>query len=141
MNSGDINSSEGIRPVILYDGVCNLCNASVRFVLKYERSPYYRFAPLQGKFASEVRQQYALPEDADSVVLIENQQIFTASTAALRITRHLKTPWNWLVLFKILPVSFRDMVYRWIARNRYRWFGKKETCEIPSPEITHRFLD
>ncbi|GET21387.1 thiol-disulfide oxidoreductase DCC family protein [Prolixibacter denitrificans] len=140
MNSGDRNK-EGTGPVILFDGVCNLCNASVQFILKYEKSPRYRFAPLQGKFASEVRHQYALPEDADSVVLIEKKQVFTASTAALRIAHHLKAPWNWLVIFNILPISFRDGVYHWIARNRYRWFGKKDACEIPSPEIAHRFLD
>jgi predicted DCC family thiol-disulfide oxidoreductase YuxK len=140
MNAGDRNREE-TGPVILFDGVCNLCNASVRFILKYEKSRRYRFAPLQGTFASAFRHRYALPEDADSVVLIEKDRIFTASTAALRIARHLKAPWNWVVIFKILPVSFRDAVYHWIARNRYRWFGKRETCEIPSPEIAHRFLD
>jgi predicted DCC family thiol-disulfide oxidoreductase YuxK len=129
------------EPVILYDGVCNLCNASVRFILKYEKNPRYRFAPLQGKFASEVRHQYALPEDADSVVLIENNQIFTASTASLRIAKQLKAPWSWLVIFEVLPVSFRDAVYHWIARNRYRWFGKKDFCEVPLPEVAHRFLN
>lgn len=127
--------------VILYDGVCNLCNASVRFILRYEKGPRYRFAPLQGDFASKVRYQYALPEDSDSVVLIENNQIFTASTAALRIAKHLKVPWSWLFVFEVLPVSFRDAVYHWIARNRYRWFGKKDYCEVPSPEVAYRFLD
>jgi predicted DCC family thiol-disulfide oxidoreductase YuxK len=129
------------KPVLLYDGVCNLCNASVRFILKYEKNPRYRFAPLQGEFASKVRYQYSLPEDADSVVLIENNQIFTASTAALRIAKYLKAPWNWLVIFEVLPVSFRDAVYHWIAKNRYRWFGKKDYCEMPSPEVAHRFLN
>ncbi|GET33578.1 hypothetical protein PbJCM13498_24410 [Prolixibacter bellariivorans] len=128
------------EPVILYDGVCNLCNASVRFILKYEKNPRYRFAPLQGGFASKVRHEYALPEDADSVVLIENNQIFTASTAALRIAKQLKVPWSWLIIFEVLPVSFRDAVYHWIARNRYRWFGKKDYCEVPLPEVAHRFL-
>jgi predicted DCC family thiol-disulfide oxidoreductase YuxK len=129
------------EPVILYDGVCNLCNASVRFILKYEKNHSYRFAPLQGDFASKVRYQYSLPADADSVVLIENNQIFTASTAALRIAKHLKAPWSWLFIFEVLPVSFRDAVYHWIARNRYRWFGKKDYCEVPSPEVAHRFID
>ena len=128
------------EPVILYDGVCNLCNASVRFILKYEKNPRYRFTPLQGGFASEVRHEYALPEDADSVVLVENNQIFTASTAALRIAKQLKAPWSWLVIFEVLPVSFRDAIYHWIARNRYRWFGKKDYCEVPLPEVAHRFL-
>ena len=127
--------------VILYDGVCNLCNASVRFILKYEKKPYYLFAPLQGKYASEIRNKYALPEDADSVVLLENNQIYTASTAALRIAQNLKIPWRWMLVFKALPISLRDGIYHWIARNRYRWFGKKDTCEIPSPEIAHRFLE
>jgi predicted DCC family thiol-disulfide oxidoreductase YuxK len=139
--NGSGTNKEKDKPVILYDGVCNLCNASVRFIMKHERSPRYRFAPLQGEFASEVRQHKTLPEDADSVVLLDKNQIFTASTAALRIARHLKTPWNWLVIFNVLPVSFRDAVYHWIARNRYRWFGKKEYCEIPPPETRHRFLD
>jgi len=134
-------SGEIIEPVILYDGVCNLCNASVRFIMKYEQKPHYRFAPLQGKFATGIRHKYSLPEDADSVVLIENNRVYTASTAALKIARSLKVPWRWLVFFEVLPVSLRDHFYHWIARNRYRWFGKKEFCEIPAQETAHRFMD
>jgi predicted DCC family thiol-disulfide oxidoreductase YuxK len=127
--------------IILYDGVCNLCNSSVQFVIKHDRRGFFRFASLQSEMAATL-----LPTTADqreplaSVVYIFDGQVYTKSTAALKIARHLDGLWPALYIFIAVPKFIRDAVYNWIARNRYRWFGKQETCWMPTPELKHRFL-
>jgi predicted DCC family thiol-disulfide oxidoreductase YuxK len=140
-------------PVVLFDGVCNLCSGVVRFVLDHERTPSLRFAALQSDLAAELleaafgaehakrlRQGAHGEGDPDSIVLVEGLRGWTHSTAALRIARHLDAPWRWVSVLLIVPRPLRDLVYRWIARNRYRWFGKTETCRVPTPELRARFL-
>lgn len=131
------------RPVILFDGVCNLCNASVDFIVRHDRRALYRFAPLQSRLAEELLAQHRSQADMlDSVVLVEpGGRVSTGSTAALRVARGLGFPWSLLYALIILPRPVRDFVYGWIARNRYRWFGRRETCRIPTPEERARFLD
>ena len=115
-------------PVVLFDGVCNLCNTSVRFLLAYNRKENLHFAPLQSNFAKEIIKDHKLStSDISTVILIENNKVYTKSTAALKIAEHLIYPWRALIHFKYFPVKFRDSVYNVIARNRYRWFGKKRS--------------
>lgn len=128
-------------PVLLFDGVCNLCNGTVQFILKADRKQLFRFASLQ----SEVGQQllHAAAYDGpplDSVVLIKDQRVFTHSEAVLEIAHLLGGGWALLYGFQVIPKAWRDRIYTWIAQNRYRWFGKKEQCMIPSPELKERFL-
>ncbi len=129
------------HPVLLFDGVCNLCNSSVQFILRRDPSARFRFASLQSEEGQELLSRFSeTPEDLSSVILIENGQLYARSEAALRVARRLSGLWPALYLFKIVPLPLRDAVYNWIARNRYRWFGKKEQCMMPRPEWKHRFL-
>ena len=130
------------RPsIVLFDGVCNLCNGTVRFILRRDPRKRFVFAPLQSEKGRELLQQHGMPADyLQGFVLIEDGQAFIASTAALRITRRLSGLWPIFYALIIIPRFFRDAVYRWIARNRYDWFGRKETCPIPTPEERARFL-
>jgi predicted DCC family thiol-disulfide oxidoreductase YuxK len=130
------------RPIILFDGVCNLCNASVLFILQQEREPSFQFASIQSEAGRKLLQACGLPEDdRQSVILIEQGTFYSGSTAALRIGRQLKLPWSvfscvaWLV-----PRSIRDWVYRQVATHRYHWFGKRDACMVPTEELRARFL-
>lgn len=136
-----MNEQEG-HPIILFDGVCNLCEGSVRFIIQRDPDAVFRFAALQSKAGTRLLQAYHLDAAMlDSVVVIESGKLYTHSTAALRICRHLSGLWPLLYGFMIVPRVLRDGVYRWVARNRYRWFGKKEACLMPTPDIQARFLE
>lgn len=127
--------------VILFDGVCNFCNASVNFVMDHDPKYYFKFAALQSDFAKERLAKAGLNTEAyDSVVLIEGDKIYTRSTAGLRIAKKLSGAWPLLYGFIIVPPFIRNAVYDLIARNRYRWFGKSENCRLPSPEERARFI-
>ncbi len=128
-------------PILLFDGVCNLCNHAVQFVIQHEKSAIIHFAPLQSELGKSYLQQAQLPADElESLIFVENGRLYTYSTGALRMSRYLKTPWNWAYGFLIVPRPIRDFFYHFIARNRYRWLGKKEECMLPSPEVRARFL-
>jgi predicted DCC family thiol-disulfide oxidoreductase YuxK len=127
--------SRGDRPVVLFDGVCNLCNGVVRFIIARDPSARFRFAPLQWPVAG------AAPGTADSIVLVEAGKRYTRSTAALRIARGLRFPWPLLYALVLTPRPLRDAVYDWVARHRYGWFGKRAACMVPTPEIRGRFLE
>ncbi len=128
--------------ILFYDGVCNLCHASVKFILRNEKSGRIKFAALQSAYAKS-----RLPEKiwnqpvAESLVLIEKGEIHEASNAALRVVPYLRFPWNMLRIFRLLPTALADRLYFFIARNRYRWFGKKDECMIPDARMKERFLD
>jgi len=127
--------------IILFDGVCNFCDSTVQFVYKRDRRGVFRYAPLQGEFGQEVLHKYNLPAtEFESFILLENGKIYQKSTAALRVTRRLGGLWPLLYTFILVPPFIRDAVYNFIAARRYRWFGKKEACMIPSPELRGRFL-
>ena len=131
------------RPVVLFDGVCNLCNASVNFVLDRDPDARFVFAPLQSPVAAEMlRERGERAPDAEpaSIVLIEGPRVTFASTAALRVARQLRGPIKLLYALIVFPRPLRDLVYRFIARHRYRWFGKSDTCRVPTPELRARFL-
>lgn len=130
------------QKVVLFDGVCNLCSSSVQFILKRDKKNQFLFGSLQGQYGQATLQKYHLPPDEfNSFMLIENDQLYTRSTGALRMLKHLGGAWSLLYAFIIVPRFIRDAVYNWIARNRYRWFGKKNECWLPRPEWKARFLD
>lgn len=130
------------KPIIFFDGVCNLCNSSVQFVIKYDAGNKFLFAPLQGITAKEILEKHNHPtKQLNSFVLYKNDRLFTQSTAALKVARELKGWPSWLYAFIIVPVFIRDAVYNFIAKNRYKWFGKKDSCMLPSPALKAKFLD
>ncbi len=130
------------KRIVLFDGVCNLCNNSIQFVIKRDHKSLLKYASLQSELGKSLLSKYQLnPNELDSVVLIEKGRAYKNSSAALRISKHLGFPTNTLQLFLLIPYQLRDLVYKWIARNRYQWFGKSETCMLPSEEIMNRFLE
>lgn len=130
------------QAVILFDGVCNLCHRTVQMVIRNDPEGYFRFASLQSDTGRDLLKAYGLPEEADpgSLVLIERGRAWRYSSAALRVTRHLKSWHRILYPLLIFPAFIRDAVYRLIARNRYRWWGRRESCWLPAPELKQRFL-
>jgi predicted DCC family thiol-disulfide oxidoreductase YuxK len=139
--------------VVLFDGVCNFCDASVNFIIERDRQSYFKFAPLQSGAGKALASKYGLALSADeqerddrvipidSVILIEDDRAYTHSTAALRIVRRLGGVWSWVYAFIIVPKPIRDLFYRLFARYRYRIFGRKDECVLPSAEVRTRFLD
>ena len=129
------------QPLILFDGICNLCNSVVKFVIKKDPRAVIQFVPLQSPIGRLYLRQYGLPaEDIKSFVFIQDGKAYTRSTAALKIARHLKGLWPLFYGFIIVPVFIRDGIYNWVAQNRYKWFGVREECMIPTPEMKARFL-
>lgn len=128
-------------PILLFDGVCNLCNQSVQFSIRRDREGIIKYASLQSEKGQSLLQQFDLDTDVlKSVVFIDRNKAYTKSDAALRLVRYFDNPWKWATVFSIVPKFIRDAVYDWIARNRYRWFGKEESCWLPTPELKKRFL-
>jgi len=130
------------KPIIFFDGVCNLCNAWVQFVLKRDKRGRFLFASLQSGYAKEnLPPELTASEALQSIVLKEGNSIKTKSSAALAITRHLSGLWPIFYVFIIIPKFLRDWIYDIVAKNRYRWFGKKDHCMVPSPNWKSRFID
>ena len=130
-----------MNPTILFDGLCNLCQGSVQFILKRDKAERFRFASLQSEAAKRLLQDFPeAPRDIGTILLLENGRLYSRSTAALRIAKGLSGLWPLFYGFIILPRWLRDPVYNFIARNRYRWFGKRDSCMIPTPELRDRFL-
>lgn len=125
--------------IVLFDGVCNLCNKSVQFIIKRDPHSLFSFASLQSDMGKSLAEKYQL-SDVDSVVLIKEDLAYTESSAALEICRHLSSGWKLLTILKIIPTFLRDPLYRYIARNRYKWFGKQDSCMLPTEEMKKRFL-
>jgi predicted DCC family thiol-disulfide oxidoreductase YuxK len=127
--------------IILFDGVCNFCNASVNFVIKRDKRGYFRLAPLQEPKGAEVARRYGIdPERLDTFVLVENGRAYPKSGGALRVARRLGLPYALAFGFIVVPPFIRNFFYDWFARHRYRWFGKKDACIVPAPEVRERFL-
>ncbi|MDX2302507.1 MAG: thiol-disulfide oxidoreductase DCC family protein [Microscillaceae bacterium] len=133
--------SKSAPGIILFDGVCNLCNSSVDFIIRRDPKAVFKFASLQSEEGQKLLKEHQLSSsEFDSIVLILGVKHFTKSTAALKIAFYLRFPWNLIYGLIIFPAFIRDFMYNFIARNRYRFFGKKETCRIPTPEERSRFL-
>lgn len=128
--------------MILFDGVCNLCNGFVRFVIARDPGARFAFASLQSAAAAALLNGRLAPgPQPDSVLLLQGNHLYTESDAALRVARGLAFPWNLAYAFVIVPRPLRDVIYRWVARNRYRWFGRRDVCMVPTPDLRVRFLD
>ncbi len=125
--------------IILFDGICNFCNGSVNFIIERDKKNFFKFSPLQSEAGQKYIEKFGL-SDIDSIILVENEKAYTHSTAALRIAKHLGGIWSLLYAFIIVPKPVRDFFYKWFAKNRYRFFGKKDECMIPTPEIRAKFL-
>lgn len=129
-------------PVILFDGVCNLCCGSVQFIIKRDKKKQFRFASLQSGFGKNVLHQFELNENnINSFILIKEGKLFTQSTAALKVAKQLSGAWKLLYCFIIVPSFIRNYIYSVIANNRYKWFGKKEACWLPDEDMKSLFLD
>lgn len=124
------------QPIIFYDGLCGLCDKSVQFVLKHDKLKLFRFATLQSDFAYNTIGQ----QQTDSFVLLDRNKIYLESTAALLTLKKLGGPWRLLAVFLIVPPFIRNAVYRFVARNRYKWFGRFDSCKVPDPETRSRFI-
>jgi predicted DCC family thiol-disulfide oxidoreductase YuxK len=128
------------NPIILFDGVCNLCNGTVDFLLKRDRKKQFRFASIQSEAAQLLFRKYQIPAETDSVILIKSNKVYIESDAAIEIAGMLDFPWKMGVIFRIVPKKMRDNIYRWIAKNRYKWFGKRDICRIPDPTEKESFI-
>ena len=141
-------ASTDVRPggaLVLFDGVCNLCNGAVNFIIDHDPEAYFTFAALQSEEAAPVLARFGRPpaslaDKPDSIVLIEGGRLYERSDAVLRIARRLSGFWSLVYVFVALPKPHRDALYGWIAANRYRWFGKQDACRIPTRELRARFL-
>ena len=129
------------HPLILFDGVCNLCNGAVQFILRNDPKDVFRFTSLQSNAGKAVLSKFSIPQKVQSFILIENDKAYFKSTAALRVLRKCRPSVSWLYGFIIVPAFIRNLLYDFIAINRYSWLGKKEECMIPGPEIKNRFID
>ncbi len=130
------------RKIILFDGICNLCNQSVQFVIEHDSKNQFRFASLQSDFGQDFLKKNKLEATQfDSIVFIEDDQFYTKSSAALKIAKYLDGLTSWLTIFMIVPKPLRDIVYSFIAKNRYRWFGKNESCWLPTKELKAKFIE
>jgi predicted DCC family thiol-disulfide oxidoreductase YuxK len=129
------------HPVVLFDGVCNLCEGSVKFLIRHDPDGLFRFAPLQSEVATELLNDYDMdPDDLDSVVLVEEERIYTKSDAVLRTARHIGGIYRVLPPLGVFPRRLRNWFYDFVADRRYGWFGKKDACMMPTPDISSRFL-
>lgn len=134
-------SESETKAIVLFDGVCNFCNRSINFIIRHDKNDYFRFAPLQSPTGQELMKKNGLEGAApDSVVLYENGKLYTKTSAALRIARKLNGAWPLLYGFIIVPPFIRDIAYTIIARNRYRWWGKTESCMVPTPGLRRKFI-
>ncbi|EMT5437914.1 MULTISPECIES: thiol-disulfide oxidoreductase DCC family protein [Stenotrophomonas] len=140
-NRSEVATETG-RAVIVFDGVCALCNQWVRFLLRFDRAGRYRFAAMQGTQGSALLRAHGLdPQDPASFLLLDAQGAWTDTDAILRVLAGLGGAWRFSGVLRLLPRSWRDAAYRLLARNRYRWFGRHDACHLPAPEHLARFLD
>lgn len=129
------------HPVLLFDGVCNLCNDSVQLVINNDTKNIFLFAPLQKPEVIAYLEKQSIDfNNIDSIILITSKKIYTKSSAALTVAKHLKGLYPLLYIFYIIPKPIRDLVYDFIAKNRYKWYGKKDNCMIPTPALKNKFL-
>jgi predicted DCC family thiol-disulfide oxidoreductase YuxK len=129
------------RPIILFDGVCNLCNSAVQFVIKHDADGKFLFASLQSDAGQQLLQKFDFPnQDFNSFILLQNDIVYTQSTAALKVVKQLTGGWKLLYGFIIVPQFIRNAVYRLVSNNRYKWFGRLNECMLPTAALQTRFL-
>lgn len=129
------------KPTILFDGVCNFCNGAVNFVIQRDKKSRIKFAALQSEAGQQLLKQFNLPtNEFNTFIFIEDGKVYTQSKAALKVCKYLTALYPLFYGFIIVPEFMRDGIYKWIAKNRYKWFGKKDHCMLPTAEIRSRFL-
>lgn len=128
------------KTLVLFDGHCHLCSNTVQFILKHDRKKAFVFAPLQNEAGKEIRKSFRIQDDVDSVIVIDGGKAFYYSGSVFIIAKRLGNPWNLFLAFKIIPKVWADKLYRWIARNRFKWFGKRESCYLSPEDYSDRFL-
>lgn len=130
------------KKIILFDGVCNLCNSSVQYIIERDHKDMYRFASLQSDIGQQIQHYLGIANrNIDSIVLYEpNKAYYYKSGAIIEIAKEMPY-FSWFTIFRIVPASLRDFVYDYIAKNRYKWYGKQESCWIPTPELKAKFLE
>lgn len=126
--------------LVLFDGECHFCDSSVQFIIKRDKKALFSFASLQSEMGQDIRKRHRVPADLDSLLVVTDGKCYTRSAAALKICKHLDGGWKFLYILILVPRPIRDFFYQIVARNRYKWFGKKESCTLPSPEVRKRFL-
>lgn len=127
--------------IILFDGVCNLCNSSVNFIIDRDKKNIFKFAALQSETGQKFLNKFGMDQnDFDSVVLVDENKFYSKSSAALKIVKEFPFLWKALYIFIIIPAPLRNFFYDLVAKNRYSWFGKKDSCRMPSPELKNKFL-
>ena len=126
--------------IVLFDGVCNFCNGAVNFIIRHDTDKKFRFAPLQSVIGEQMRAKFGIGDDVDSIILIEDEKAYLHSTAGLKIAKELGLPWSLGYAAAILPKGFRDRCYKLFAKYRYKLFGKKDVCMMPTPDVRERFL-
>lgn len=136
----ETEGSEHVKRIILFDGECNFCDKSVQFIIKRDPEAIFSFTSQQGEAGQQMIKKHHAPSSIDSIILIENDTYYLKSSAALRICRHLQGAWKLLFIFILVPYPIRDFFYNILAKNRYKWFGKKDQCTLPTPEVRKRFL-
>lgn len=136
----ETEGSEHVKRIILFDGECNFCDKSVQFIIKRDPEAIFSFTSQQGEAGQQMIKKHHAPSSVDSIILIENDTYYLKSSAALRICRHLQGAWKLLFIFILVPYPIRDFFYNILAKNRYKWFGKKDQCTLPTPEMRKRFL-
>ncbi|KPB04421.1 thiol-disulfide oxidoreductase DCC family protein [Bacillus sp. CHD6a] len=135
----EIHNTE--HSILLFDGVCNLCNALVPFVIQRDKGSTFKFASLQSEVGQTILKEHSLPVDQfDSFYFVDGNKLYTKSTADLKVAKNLDGGWKLFYPLILIPKPIRDMIYSFIAKNRYRWFGKKDQCMLPNPEMKKRFL-
>lgn len=138
MNSEILDDSN----IVLFDGVCNLCSGSVQFIIKRDPQTIYKFASLQSDVGQQILKKFNLSQtELHTIILVKGNSFLKQSDAALEIARNLTGGWSLFYGFKIVPRFVRDLIYNWISRNRYAWFGKQDSCWLPTTELKTRFLD
>lgn len=131
------------KKIILFDGVCNLCDSTVQYIIKRDKKDIFRFVPIQSELGQKILKHLGISErNIDSIVFYEpGKAYYYKSHAALKIAKNLGGLYAYAIIFKLIPSFLRDLIYDYVAKNRYKWYGKKESCMIPTPELKEKFLD
>ncbi|MEL7020621.1 MAG: thiol-disulfide oxidoreductase DCC family protein [Bacteroidota bacterium] len=129
------------HPILLYDGVCTFCNTTAQFIIKHDTDGIIHYAALQSEVGQQLLDHFQLSKNLDTVILVDRTKVYQKSDVAVQIGKRLGGAYRIITLLQLIPRFIRDHVYDYIARHRYRWFGKKQNCNIPSLEVRHRFLD
>ncbi|GAE28463.1 hypothetical protein JCM9140_4701 [Halalkalibacter wakoensis JCM 9140] len=130
-----------MKQIILFDGACNFCDKSVQFIITRDPDAFFSFASLQSDIGKQLAKNYSVPEKTNSLILLDGKQYYVKATAVFRICEKLSWPWKAFTCFRILPLFISNFLYDTLAKNRYRLFGKRESCMIPAPHIRNRFLE